>query len=103
MDWGWWPFLHLRPPKDQPLSTLRVAKMALHFGPLIGLVVLAIIYLRAHSAVSASVAGSVLILSIVGFFAGYRLTFAYFWNRRAERLQTTRPKAEPATWTSGVE
>ena len=103
MDWGWWPFLHLRPPKDERLSTLRVVKMALHYGPAVGLIALAIIYVRARSMVSATFAGAVLLSSLVVFFVGFRVTFAYFWNRRAERLRATPSEAEPPAWTAGVD
>jgi hypothetical protein len=36
MNWGWWPFLYLRPPPHVQLTTARVAKMAIHYGPLVG-------------------------------------------------------------------
>lgn len=88
MDWGWWPFLHLRPPRDQPISTRHVAKMALHFGPPVGVFV-AIVRrsLRAPGGSSLLVDAVVWVLYLtVSFFVGYRLTFAWCWNRRAARL-----------------
>jgi Flp pilus assembly protein TadB len=76
MDWGWWPFLFLRPNKGQDMTTSHVAKMSLYYAFPIGLIL----------AVLSGDWWSVLYM-IVFFFLFYRLTFAYFWNRRARRLR----------------
>ncbi len=75
MDGGWWPFLFLRPAKDVEITTLLVAKMSLYYGIPLG-IILAFMF-RGFWAIP---------FSIIFFFIGYRITFAYFWNRRARRL-----------------
>lgn len=85
-DWGWWPFLFLRPAKGERMTTVRVAKMASYYGGLQG----ASSYLVfADAAQDFDVAeGVIYVLGFIAlFFAFYKTTFAYFWNRRVERLQ----------------
>lgn len=85
-DREWWPFLFLRPEMHAPLATPRV-------------LLLAILY-AAPACLAAAVLGSVLgdrvgpsdlwrVVACVagGFFVLYRLTFAFFWNRRATRVR----------------
>ncbi len=79
MDWGWWPFLFLRPAKDMKITMLQLAKMSLCFGTVIG-IILALV-LRSFWGIP---------MGIISFFILYGVTFAYFWNRRAHRLQTFR-------------
>jgi hypothetical protein len=76
MDWGWWPFLFLRPDQNVEMTNRHVAKMSLYYGLPIGL--LLGLYFQ----------NLLLVLYVlVIFLVGYRVTFAYFWNRRARRLQ----------------
>ncbi len=75
MDGGWWPFLFLRPAKDVEMTTLHVAKMSLYYGMLFG-IILTFIFKNVWA----------IPFMIVFYFIGYRLTFAYYWNRRARRL-----------------
>jgi hypothetical protein len=76
MDWGWWPFLFLRPDKTEDMTTLLVAKMSLYYGLPIG-VVLALLFWEWWS----------IPFMIIFFFVFYRITFAATWNRRAQRLR----------------
>jgi hypothetical protein len=86
MDWGWWPALFLRPQKDKDIDNSILLKMSLVFGSIVGLFYSLIAYLR-----SSSLTFGVLIFSFLSgwvlFFVVYKVTFAYFWNRRARRLR----------------
>jgi len=82
MDWGWWPFLHLRPKNTVRMTTLHVAKMSAHYGPIVALVIV----LLGRRDLSLLGVVAVAVGSIAFFFVGYRLTFAVAWNRRAARL-----------------
>jgi hypothetical protein len=84
MDRSWWPFGFLRPVPDARISSFRVALIAMLYGVFAGMLASALV------AVSLGTTGHSVValpaLTTVGFFVVYRLTFAYFWNRRAERL-----------------
>jgi hypothetical protein len=92
-DWGWWPFVSLRPKRDEKMTTDYVAKIALVYGSIGGFVFSVVVILLGslyggpppfHDAVWMVVIFTALL--IVFFIPGYRLTFAVAWNRRAERL-----------------
>lgn len=88
-DWAWWPFLFLRPVRSAPISTLRVARMAIYFAPIVGLgVMFGISALRGSFDVGVT-AGGIAAIN-VALFLLFRLTFAFFWNRRAARLVSCR-------------
>ncbi len=95
-EWGWCPFLFLRPRKDQDIDNAVLLKMACCFGPVAGLVALLPLFLFRHGVTAREV-----ILCLVGasilFFLAYKWTFAIFWNRRAERLRSS--NAQPASET----
>jgi hypothetical protein len=86
MDWGWWPFLSLRPPKNQKIDNLLLLKMALFYGSLMGLVVWLVCIVRS-TRIGLNHAIYFLLGSWVIFFVGYKLSFAIMWNRRANRLR----------------
>ena len=85
MDREWWPFLFLRPQQNERMGTRRVAALAALYGVLAGVVANVVLALMGHAVGTFNPllfpAGATL-----GFFLIYRFTFAYFWNRRAERL-----------------
>ncbi|MGI5864590.1 MAG: hypothetical protein ACOX6T_21420 [Myxococcales bacterium] len=92
LDWSWWPFLRLRPPRHEPFTTLRVATVALAFaalpGALLGIASLlmlgswdATIVVRNVSAGMGATTGL--------FFIVFRFVFAVCWNRRAARLRAS--------------
>ena len=56
MDWGWWPVVSLRPPKDKDIDNFSGTALVLY-----------------------------LLFGVIGFFILYKCMFAYFWNRRARR------------------
>lgn len=88
MDWGWWPFISLRPNKNEEMNNTRVAKIAAYFGGVYGaLLYLAFIFPK-NGFNHIEVAASVLSL-IFFFFVFYRFSFAYSRNKRAKRLQNT--------------
>ncbi len=88
-DWGWWPFVFLRPPKDKAMDNVLLVKMSFSFGSMLGLAYLVIWFVAFHQLTLLSVA-----LCFAGgwivFFLGYKFTFACFWNRRARRLRDER-------------
>jgi hypothetical protein len=91
MDSGWWPFLFLRPTQEDRITNLRVAMLSVLYGVMGGM--MANIALRVtgegarEGAEAARVSFSTFpVLATIGFFVLYKLTFAYCWNRRADRL-----------------
>jgi len=94
MDWGWWPVLFLRPPKDKDIDNIVLLKMTSFFGPVTGLLVFLVRLKRMASVTAAGIALHVL-LGCVLFFLMYKVTFAVFWNRRARRLRSNQTQYEP--------
>jgi len=95
MDWGWWPLLSARPPKDRPIDSAVVAKITPFFGTGAGLLIAVIEH---HLASPLRVALDVLVGG-AAFFILYRFTFALAWNSRA-RLLSHNP-AEPGAAPNG--
>ena len=95
MDWGWWPILSARPPKDRPINTAVLLKITPIFGTAAGLALAAI---EQHLNSPIRVAADVLV-GWLGFFVLYRCTFALAWNSRAKRLG--RKLAEPGASPNG--
>lgn len=89
MDWGWWPVLFLRPPKDRDIGNVVMLKMTLWFGTLVGLAVW-LIPTRGAPGLTATEIVRLILCAWVAFFLGYKFTFAIFWNRRAKRLRSTK-------------
>jgi hypothetical protein len=95
MDFGWWPVLSLRPPKDRDIDNRVLFKISPVFGSLTGFVIFGLSYPQMMRAGSfsefAAVIADVMIWYLFGcfvFFVGFKFTFAYFWNRRARRLRS---------------
>lgn len=88
MDWGWWPVLFLRPPKDRDIDNVVLLKLTLWFGTLVGLAV-CLIPIRGAPGLTAAEIARLFLCAWVVFFLGYKFTFAIFWNRRARRLRNT--------------
>jgi uncharacterized membrane protein len=86
MDWGWWPVLSLRPPKDRDIDNQTLVKLTLVFGSIVGFIFLLIVL----TSTGTITLGSFLVSVVSGwllYFVVYKFTFAYFWNRRARRLR----------------
>ena len=86
MDWGWWPVLSLRPPKDRDIDNQTLVKLTLVFGSIVGFIFLLIVL----TSTGTITLGSFLVSVVSGwllYFGVNKFTFAYFWNRRARRLR----------------
>ena len=88
-DWGWWPVVFLRPPQDRDIDTLVLLKMTCVFGVGAGLIAVALMFSNGI-VLNATRVLLTLVIGCLGFFVAYRMTFAYFWNRRARRLRESR-------------
>jgi hypothetical protein len=84
-DHEWGPFLFLRPERDEPMTSARVAALAALYGILGGVFVNVIVRLTGEHAESLHPLLFPLATTL-GFFTLYRFTFAACWNRRAERI-----------------
>jgi hypothetical protein len=93
LDVAWWPFLHLRPPQDRPITSVRVAFLAILYGMFAGMFANAVLALLGQ----AKYANPLLfpVSAIVAFFVVFRFTFAIAWNRRAARLVRARELSSP--------
>ncbi len=81
-DWGWWPVIHLRPPKDKDIDNSVLLKLTPVFGSFAAILLTLIdppITIRSFI--------FYLVVSWVGFFLLYKYTFALAWNQRAKRLR----------------
>jgi hypothetical protein len=91
MDWGWWPLLSVRPPKDQYMSNLVLLKLALFYGSIIGALFLSVVITWAVEALTfGEILSAAIICLLLGWtlaFITYKITIAYAWNRRARRLR----------------
>ncbi len=96
-DWGWRPFLFLRPRRDEDICNITLLKMAACFGPLIAALVLAVRFLM-REPISIASAGVCLVVCCTAFFVGYRSSFAISWNRRARRLPSSEAPVHAKTW-----
>jgi hypothetical protein len=84
----WWPFAFLRPKPEQRMTTARVLALASLYGVMVGMFANAMVALM-------GLKGEVHVLTFPAcatalYFAVYRFSFAYFWNRRAERIARIR-------------
>lgn len=96
MDWGWWPAVSLRPQKDRDIDNKVLIKLSLLFGAAVGLIAFLLEQTRYRSAFNFVALLIYLAAGIFLFFFGYKVSFAYFWNRRARRLRSARTKTEHA-------
>jgi fatty acid desaturase len=85
-DGQWWPFVFLRPEPDARMTSGRVAALALLLGFFFGMLANVAVALTATPSARPHVLVFPLFTAF-GFFALFRMTFAYSWNRRAERLR----------------
>lgn len=89
MDWGWWPFLRLRPGKDGFISNAVALKLTPFFGTCSGV----LIWLLSGANLALMSMGIALILGWVLFFMVFRLTFGAAWNYRARTLRGSAEKS----------
>lgn len=94
-DFGWYPFVFLRPQPHEFMDTKFLAKISLYYGPLTGIVMYLGVFLGAGDIPFNLLAALICIIAgIPIFFITYRFTFAIPWNRRAERLTKTKSKRQ---------
>ena len=86
-NWGWRPFLFLRPDKNQDISNAVLLKMSFYFGSSVAVLLLLLRFLIERTITPVSIA-AVVLGCWLAFFLAYKFTFAIFWNRRARRLRT---------------
>jgi len=86
MNWGWWPFLFLRPEKEEIMTLKYLAKISLYYGLLYGILLGIYAYYITHNKISFLFP----VAFILFFFVGFSSTFAIFWNRRSRRLQESK-------------
>ncbi|MBI5954102.1 MAG: hypothetical protein HY865_20790 [Chloroflexi bacterium] len=86
MDWGWWPVLSLRPAKDKDIDNVVLLKLSLIFGSSIGIFFLLIVFLTT-GVMTWGIFLFCILLGWLLFFVVYKVTFVYFWNRRARRIR----------------
>ncbi|MCC2673504.1 MAG: hypothetical protein K0R58_451 [Ramlibacter sp.] len=86
LDAGWWPFLNLRPARDQRMENRWLAGMALRYGLPFGSIVYGWYVFIGFLPLSIAWAVTCVLAAVAFFFVVYRFTFAVAWNRRAERL-----------------
>jgi hypothetical protein len=85
-DRQWWPFVFLRPEPNERMSSLRVAALSFLHGSFFGMLANVAVALTASPSVRPN--GFLFpVVTTFGFFVFFRATFAYSWNRRAERLR----------------
>jgi hypothetical protein len=86
-DRQWWPFVFLRPDPEERMSSRRVAVLSLLLGIFFGMLANVAVALTASPAVPRPSGFFFPLFTALGFFVFFRATFAYSWNRRAERLR----------------
>lgn len=86
IDSGWWPVLFLRPDKNKNIDNAILGKLSLVYGPIIGLGWWFSTFANTGIINFGNAFFFVLIACLL-FFVIYKVTFAYFWNRRARRLR----------------
>ena len=86
MDWGWWPVLSLRPPRDKDMDGTLIFKLTCLAGPVTGLLAFLI-----YSSYAKRVTPLSFVAHLVGgllvFFLLFTFVCALCWNRRARRLR----------------
>jgi hypothetical protein len=87
IDAGWWPFLHLRPARSERMDNRCLARMALHYGIPVGLLVYGWYVHVGFVPLSVLWAAMCVVAAVAFLFVGYKYTFAVAWNRRADQLR----------------
>ena len=88
MDWGWWPVISFRPPKERDIDNRVLFKISPVFGGVAGLILLLCVAFSHFTSITAWKAALFYLAGCIAFFLSYKFTFAYFWNRRARRLRS---------------
>jgi ABC-type uncharacterized transport system permease subunit len=85
-NWVWFPFLFLKPKASEKINQKRKFLMSICFGFYFtaALVIRNVLFSRPTDIESLP---TLALSSVLGFFFWFTLVTAYFWNRRAKRLQ----------------
>lgn len=83
MDMLWWPFLFLRPQKNEFMTNKVLLKVTLYYGFTVAILLGLIQYCRGFEYNDVFI---YMVLFILFFFVLFKFSFAYFWNRRAQKL-----------------
>jgi hypothetical protein len=84
-DWSWWPFLWLRPEKQERLTLVRVASIAMLYGaPASALMALGI--KLQYAATRPELVAMGLFFPVMFLCLG-SVVVAPMWNRRSDRLR----------------
>lgn len=95
VDAGWWPFLHLRPARNERMDNRRLARMALSYGVPIGLILYGWYVYVGFMPLSPAWPIACIVVAIAFLFVVYKFTFALAWNRRADWLRSEAPGVQP--------
>ena len=90
-DFGWQPFVFLKPEPYEFMDTKFLAKISLYYGPLTGIVWCLYLKIRGLP-LDLGIILLCVLLGIVTFFLMFRFSMAIFWNRRAARIAQTKRK-----------
>jgi hypothetical protein len=93
-DWAWWPFLWLRPEKEQHLSLVRIAVISVLYGLPASVLAELGIKLQYAATVPELIATSLVFPLLFLFFGS--VFVAPMWNRRASALRARRAAGFPA-------
>jgi hypothetical protein len=85
-DREWWPFLFLRPREEERMGSRRVFALSVLHGFVAGMLANVVLALTAGPEGPGVSIWMFPVWTTMVFFVVYRATFAYFWNRRAQRL-----------------
>jgi hypothetical protein len=86
MDWGWWPLLRFRPPKDKDIDGGVIFRITPFFGTATGILIGA----PQHHLQSPTALFVDVMVGWIAFFVVYRITCAAAWNSRARMLRQKR-------------
>lgn len=93
LDWGWWPFLRIRPERNQAMSWSCLALMSIVYRTLAA--ALATIFFPAISAIASPRTIAILAGSIAALLLGSATAFRWAWNARASSLnELGKPRSE---------
>lgn len=84
-DWSWWPFLWLRPEKQQQLTFVRMASISMLYGVPASAVLGLGIRLQYAETIAELIATSLFFPLLLLFVS--TVVVAPMWNRRADRLR----------------
>ncbi|MEM9951297.1 MAG: hypothetical protein AAF846_06850 [Chloroflexota bacterium] len=99
MDWQWYPYLALRPEKDEKMTTLYILRLTLWHLPMLVLFSLIMIFFLPPISIAGlappiSMMLTALFYFMLAYFILMRLIVAPAWNRRANRLHKEKRKPD---------